>query len=134
MILIISILTLFLTTAKAPNDKRMAIVQPEKIMPYEALSKAVDIVETNCNPFAIGDKHLKQWSYGIKQIRQVKLDWYNNRTGKNYTTKDCYSESVSNEIFMYHMMQYNDVDLAIRKWNGSGKTTFAYLKKVKKHL
>ena len=134
MLTILSILMLFSLSLKAPSDKRAVIIQPEAIQPYEALSKAVDIVETNCNPFAVGDKHMESWSYGIKQIRQIKLDWYNDRTGSNYTLKDCFDVSVSNEIFMYHMMQYNDTGYAIRKWNGSGIKTYAYLNKVKKHL
>ena len=128
------IMILFTLLLKAPNDPREVIVKDEPIRPYEKLSKAVDIVETNCDPLAVGDKTLKSWSYGIKQIRQIKLDWYNKRTGNHYTLKDCFDEAISKKIFMYHMMQYNDVDYAIRKWNGSGYKTYVYLKKVKKHL
>ena len=134
MLTLISILILFTLQLKAPADGRVVIIKDDPVRPYERASKAVDIVETNCDPFAIGDTTLQSWSYGIKQIRQIKLDWYNDRTGNQYTLKDCFDVSVSNEIFMYHMMQYNDINLAIRRWNGSGKKTYKYLAKVSKHL
>ena len=43
------------------------------IRPFEALWEAVCTVESSGDPFAIGDKHLKDKSYGIAQIRQIRL-------------------------------------------------------------
>ena len=134
MILIISILSIFILTAKGPDDNRLVIVQAEKIRPYEAVFNAVCKVESNNDPLAIGDKHLEEYSYGVAQIRQIKLDDYFNRTGIRYTTTDMFDVAKSKEVFTYHMMQYNDTDLAIRRWNGKGIKTYAYLDKVKKHL
>ena len=130
------IITMLLLTQllKAPNDNRLVIVQTKSIQPYEALFKAVCKVESDNDPLAVGDKHLKNYSYGICQIRQIRLDDYYNRTGIKYTTKDILDPVKSKEVFMYFMMQYNDVNYAIRKWNGSGAKTYTYLNKVKKHL
>ena len=128
---IIFLLLLFTASLKAPNYTRVVIVQPEEISPYESLYRSVCKVESNNDPFAIGDKHLKEWSYGIVQIRQVRLDHYYDKTGIRYTTNDMFDPVKSKEVFMYFMMQYNDTDLAIRRWNGSGHKTYAYLKKVK---
>ena len=134
MLTILSILMLFSLSLKAPSDTRAVIIQPEAIQPYEAIWNAVCKVESNNDPFVIGDKHLRQYSYGIAQIRQIRLDDYYDKTGIRYTTKEMFDPAKSKEVFMYFMMQYNDTDYAIRKWNGSGIKTYAYLNKVKKHL
>jgi len=134
MILIISILSIFILTAKGPDDNRLVIVQAEKIRPYEAVFNAVCKVESNNDPLAIGDKHLEEYSYGVAQIRQIKLDDYFRQTGIRYTTKDCYSESVSKEIFMHHMMQYPNIEIGVRRWNGKLSLTDAYWKRIQKHL
>ena len=133
MTLIISIL-LFTLRLSAPGDSRAVIIQPEAIQPYEAIWNAVCKVESNNDPFVIGDKHLRQYSYGVAQIRQIRLDDYYDRTGIQYTTKEMFDPVKSKEVFMYFMMQYNDTDLAVRRWNGQGIRTYAYLNKVKKHL
>jgi len=134
MLNIISILILFTLPLKAPNDKRLVIVQPEKIMPYEAIWNAVCKVESSNDPFAIGDKDLQTYSYGVAQIRQIRLDHYYDKTGIRYTTEEMFDPVKSKEVFMYFLMQYNDTDLAVRRWNGGGVKTYAYLNKVKKHL
>ena len=131
----LTILILLISASlKAPSYPAIVIPAGEVINGYEAIWKAICQVESSGNRFAIGDKHLKEKSYGIVQLRQVKLDWYYKRTGIKYSIKDCYKVSVSKEIFMYHMNQYSDVDEAIKKWNGSGKQTYIYLAKVKKEL
>ena len=131
------LLTLTLTCSLplyAPMEKVLYIQKEDPINPYLGLSKAIDKVETNCNPLAVGDKHLKSWSYGIKQIRQIKLDWYNMKTGKHYTLKDCFNEEISQEIFMYHCMHYITLETSAKRWNGSGSATLIYWNKVKKLL
>ena len=134
MLAILSILMLFTLSLKAPSDSRAVIIQPEAIQPYEAIWNAVCKVESNNDPFVIGDKHLRQYSYGVAQIRQIRLDDYYDRTGIQYTPKEMFDPVKSKEVFMYFMMQYNDTDLAVRRWNGAGYRTYAYLNKVKKHL
>jgi hypothetical protein len=77
--------------------------------------------------------HLKEWSYGISQIRRERLDEYNRRTDSHYIIDDLYSPGISKKIFMYYASQYGPyrIDDMIRAWNGSGKATYIYLNKVK---
>ena len=136
--LLISALSTFpLSTyeASTPNlfmDTTNVIV----INPYENIWNAVCTVESRNDPLAVGDKHLKIFSYGISQIRQIRLDDYYLRTGIRYTLEDCFNVSVSKEIFMYYAERigpYN-LDKIIRSWNGSGPKTYTYLKLVKDKL
>jgi hypothetical protein len=98
-------------------------------MPYEAIIRAVTTVESAGDMYAL---NRQESAYGALQIRQIKLDWYYNETGIRYRLNDCFKESVSREIFVYHMNQYSDVDTGIKKWNGSGRKTNEYLIKVQK--
>jgi len=112
------------------------IVKTEAISPYENLWNAVCQVESSGNPFAIGDKHLKEWSYGISQIRRVRLDDYYDRTGIRYYEKDMFCPVKSKEVFMYFADRIGpyDMERIIRDWNGSGPLTYSYLRKVKQQL
>jgi len=136
MITLTLILTLFTATLKAPNQRVIYIDQPEGINPFENVWKAVCQVESSGDPFAIGDKHLKEWSYGISQIRQVRLDHYYDRTGIRYYEKDMFSPAKSKQVFMYFADQIGPYNLekVIRNWNGSGKKTYKYLAKVKNQM
>jgi hypothetical protein len=85
------------------------------------------------NPNAVNK--LEQ-AYGIAQIRQIRLDDYNMRTGKKYKLKDCFNQRISKEIFMYyaHRYSHHDMSYIARKWNGSGKETYRYWKRVNARL
>ena len=141
MILIISILSIFILTAKGPDDNRLVIVQAEKIRPYEAVFNAVCKVESNNDPLAIGDRHLEEYSYGICQIRQVRLDHYFELTGIRYTVEDMFDPVKAEEIFIFfaHRIGPYDNERIIRNWNGGPngmniKSTEKYYLKVKKVL
>lgn len=113
----------------APSNHIIYIIKSEAIMPYEAIIRAVTTVESAGDMYAL---NRQESAYGALQIRQIKLDWYYNETGIRYRLNDCFKESVSREIFVYHMNQYSDVDTGIKKWNGSGRKTNEYLIKVQK--
>ena len=141
MILIISILSIFILTAKGPDDNRLVIVQAEKTRPYEAVFNAVCKVESNNDPLAIGDRHLEEYSYGICQIRQVRLDHYFELTGIRYTVEDMFDPVKAEEIFIFfaHRIGPYDMEAISRCWNGGPngmniKSTEKYYLKVKKHL
>ena len=116
-----------------PEQRELYIPEPIKIEPYERAWQAVCWVETRLNPCSIGDMHLKEWSYGISQIRRERLEDYNKRTASHYIIDDLYSPEISKKIFMYYASQYGPyrIDDMIRAWNGSGKATYIYLNKVK---
>ena len=128
--ILITILSLRLT---APIDVSIVIGKDESIQPYEAIWTAVCKVESGGNPFAIGDRHMKHYSYGIAQIRQERLNDYNKQTDNSYKLTDMFDIDISKEIFMYYANQFNiyQMDDLIRAWNGSGKQTYIYLHKVK---
>jgi hypothetical protein len=117
--------------AFAPGNKVTTLFCLEPNNPYNSLFKACSEVETHNDSLAFNPI---ERAAGIVQIRQIKLNWYFNETGIRYELKDCFNVSVSKEIFMYHMSRYSDMETGIKKWNGSGKKTIEYLKKVKSNL
>lgn len=139
MITMISIL--FCNLLCAPPSNSGCIFASEGINPFENLYKAVCEVESSGNPFAIGDKHLKNWSYGIAQIRETRLSDYFNRTGIRYATSDMFDTVKSKEVFMYYCSQFkpHEIESISRAWNGGGnwrqkKSTKDYYWKVQKFL
>lgn len=119
--------------AAAPGFSVAYIFISEPINAYERLISAIVMVESAGDTLAI---NLSEKAYGAFQIRPIRLMDYNKRTGKNYTTKDCFNFEISKKIFLYYAqnMGYPDDQSIARKWNGSGKMTLAYWKKVKKYL
>ena len=133
MILLITLLTLLNLNVFAPEADVIYIERSQPVTPYEAIWTAVCRVESNFDAEAIGDKNLKEWSYGIAQIRQVRLDDYNERTGNSYTIKDVFDIDISKKIFMYYCFG-SDMESIARSWNGSGPKTIKYWDKVKEVL
>jgi len=134
--LIILIVILFPLKLTAPAENYIVILQPNND-PIEALWKAVCIVESNNNPLAVGDKHLKNHSYGISQIRESRLKEFNKLAGKSYTVNDLFNPDVSQEIFYYYAVgSYEEI---ARRWNGgingmNKKSTENYWKLILKKL
>ena len=118
---------------KAPNWYVDIIAKESGYKPYEKVFDAVCWVESNDNALAYNEA---EGSVGIAQIRAIKVDDYNKRTGKNIKHEDCFCPQISKEIFMHHMEQYGvyRIDDGVRAWNGSGASTYAYLEKVKARL
>jgi len=135
MILTALLLTLSLR-ALAPSEARIPILRDEPIQPYERIWQAVITVESGGDSLAVGDKHLKEKSYGISQLRRVRIEDYNARTGSHYTVQDAFSPEVSKRIFMYfaELIGPYDTDLIIRAWNGISPKSYKYLAKVRRHL
>ena len=107
----------------APQQKALYILQAEPIRPYEKIWLAVCKVESNFNPYAIGDVHLKNKSYGMVQIRQVRLDDYYQQTGIRYNTKQMFDTVRSKSVFMFYATQYrpDEIEKISRCWNGGVK-------------
>jgi len=133
MITIALILTLFSLTLKAPSERDLVIVKTEAIKPYEDLWNAVCQVESSGNPFAVGDRHLKEKSYGISQIRKIRLDDYYKRTGIRYYEKDMFDPVKSKEVFLYYCYG-SDLEPLAKSWNGSGPKTIEYWKRIKTQM
>ena len=132
------IICMFCASLTAPPSPIMVIIQPEAIRPYEGVWTATCKVETNFDPYAIGDKHLRHKSYGISQIRKTRLDDYFQRTGIRYSVEDMFDPVKSKEVFMYYCSG-NDMECISRCWNGGArgmekKTTIKYWKLIQKQL
>jgi hypothetical protein len=115
--------------APVPDEIRLFVFKP--IQPYERLWEAVCFVESSFNPLAVNES---EQAYGVAQIRQIKLDWYEKQTGVRYTLQDCFDKEISKSIFIYHMEQFSDPVTAVKRWNGSGYKTEIYYSKINKYL
>lgn len=115
----------------APNAFAVVIL-PEPIEnPFMKLWMPVKMVESANNPLAL---NIDEGAYGCSQITLVKLIDFNKATGKNYTQQDCFREDISLEIFLWHCQSYSNFEQAARRWNGSGKATIEYWRKVSIYL
>ena len=117
----------------APDLNLVFITSLGPVNAYDRLINAVIQVESAGITRAYN--HSEQ-ATGPLQIRPIRLLDYNRRTGNNCTLEECYNLEVSKEIFLYYakITGYPHYELIARNWNGSGKMTLEYWKKVKAHL
>lgn len=138
MILIFAMLFMSLS---APPVRTMMVFHSPEITPFEKLWDATCRIESNYNPLAIGDKHLKEWSYGIVQVRRSRLSDYYRQTGVIYSTEDMFDPGKAKEVFMWYASQYKHYELEeiSRSWNGGSrgmqkKSTKKYWNRIKANL
>lgn len=124
---------MFELKAAAPGTVAIVIFAPEPVEGYTRLINAVVMVESGGDNMAY---NLLEQAYGAFQIRPIRLLDYYQRTGKNYKIEDCYNYKVSKEIFLYYAVLNggSDYQSIACNWNGSGKMTLIYWKKVLSHL
>lgn len=94
---------------------------------------ATGMVETKGNTEAY---NLYENAVGIFQIRQVRVDDYNKRTGNNYKLTDMFDHSLSEKVFLYFASEvgpYHFEKIA-KAWNGSGPKTEAYWRRIRGYL
>lgn len=117
----------------APDLNLVFIASTGPVDAYDRLINAVIQVESAGITMAY---NLAEKATGPLQIRPIRLLDYNRRTGNNRTLEECYDLEVSKEIFMYYarITGYPHYELIARNWNGSGKMTIEYWKKVKAYL
>jgi hypothetical protein len=114
----------------APGLNDLVIGRPEPVNIFDRLIYAVNQVETSGERLAF---NFEERARGPLQIRPIRLNDYNRRTGKNYSELDCYSFSISREIFLYYTAG-RSFEAVAKSWNGSGPMTIEYWNKVKRHL
>lgn len=121
------ILILFLIPLRcmAPAHPEATIIAGEVIRPYEALIKAIVSIESSGNNYAY---NAKEGAYGAFQIRQVRLNDFNKKTGKDYKLVDMYDYNKSEEVFLYYCQ--GDYEYIAKSWNGSGPMTINYWRNV----
>ena len=117
----------------APEAGLLPVLDPDPVNPYQELWEATCFVESTCNPDTI---NAYEQAYGIAQIRQIRIDDYNNRTGSHYSLYDCLDSTTARKIYMYYASKYGPMDLETiaRRWNGSGPMTEEYWEKIKINL
>jgi hypothetical protein len=117
----------------APDIKIGYILASKPVNSYDRLVNAVVMVESLGDTLAY---NIIEGAIGAFQIRQIRLLDYNQRTGTNYKSEDCYSYVISKEIFLFYAKRigYHDYESIAREWNGSGMKTLCYWEKVKAYL
>jgi hypothetical protein len=132
-ILSVTILLLFVLKVFAPSRSTLVIIDTSPTDPFRNLIHAVGMVETKFDTLAYNPV---EEAVGYFQIRPIRLKDYNKRTGNHYKKNDLYKYDISEKIFLYYASEigpYNFERIA-KEWNGSGKKTIQYWKKVKKYL
>lgn len=122
---------LLLSSARviAPDVKVLPVFESSPVDIYEKLMQAILEVESAGDTMAFNPL---EDAYGPFQIRPVRLNDYNRRTGKQYVMNDCYTLRVSREIFRFYAVKIGqDYETIAKRWNGSGIKTIEYWSKVR---
>lgn len=115
----------------APNMTREVLLIFAPIKPYQQLLEAMIQVESNGNLLAY---NAEEQAIGCLQIRQCRVEHFNQLSGKNYTLNDMYDYNKSVEVFTLFAYRLQDKELIARRWNGSGPMTDMYWNKVQRYL
>ena len=132
-ILVLALVILLTARVSAPVTDSLPVFASEGINPYKKLIHAIGMIETKHDTLAFNPV---EKAVGYFQIRPIRLQDYNLRTGNKYTMNDLFDYKVSEKIFLYYAVKegpYNFERIA-RNWNGSGPRTFYYWNRVKKYL
>jgi hypothetical protein len=117
----------------APAGDSFTVVRNSPIEPFKSLIHAIGMVETQYDTLAYNPI---EEAVGYFQIRPIRLEDYNSRTGNMYSMNDLFNYSISEKIFLYYATEigpYNFEKIA-KMWNGSGNSTLLYWDQVKKFL
>ena len=129
----ILLLSLVYLQAKAPESNTFNVIADAGIKPFAVLINAIAMVETMGNNLAYNEL---ENAVGKLQIRQVRLDEYNRRTGNRLKLTDMFDPVNSERVFLYFASlagPYHFERIA-KRWNGSGPKTELYWERIKHHL
>lgn len=117
----------------APMANSFNIYEYPDIQAFTSLLYATAMVETMGDPLAYNEI---ENAVGIFQIRQVRIDEYNRRTGSNFALSEMYDPQLSEKVFLYFATRYGPYNLKkiAKSWNGSGPMTELYWKRIKEYL
>lgn len=127
------VLLIFSGRLFAPSSVFLVIEHRSPVNPYKQLINAIGKVETNYDTLAYNPV---EQAAGFFQIRPIRLEDYNRRTGSSYRMEDLFNYKISEKIFLYYAARTDphDLEKIARSWNGSGAKTIEYWKKVREHL
>lgn len=116
----------------APENRGLYVLRAYAVNIYEPLIRAVVMVESNGDLWAL---NVKEQATGAFQIRPVRLAHFNKLTGKRYVMPDMFNYTKAREVFLYFAVWYDrDFEVIARNWNGSGSMTDDYWNRVKDKL
>lgn len=125
---------LFLTLQLwAPNHMIAYVEVPEPIQPFKQLIYAIGKVECDFDTLAY---NTEEEAAGYFQIRPIRIEDYNKRTGSNYTIDDMFDYQIAEKVFLYYAEKIgpDNFEKIAKSWNGSGPMTITYWNKVKTYL
>jgi hypothetical protein len=133
MITLITIGFLYCSSLLAPVNHMISIEQKEGIKPFTKLIYAIGKEECSFDTLAY---NREEKATGYFQIRPIRIDDYNKRTGSHYALNDMYDYHTAEKVFLYYASNigpYNFEKIA-KNWNGSGEMTIDYWKRVRRWL
>lgn len=113
---------------KAPIINELYVVKDIPVKPFKSIIYAIGVVESSLDTMAYNPR---EEAIGYFQIRQVRIDDYNKRTGEHFKLIEMFEYDKAERVFLYYCRLYDDVDEIILQWNCWSQE---YLKKVKKYL
>jgi hypothetical protein len=130
---VIALIFIFTSDLFAPVSNSVTVLVSRPADPFRNLIHAVGRVETKFDTMAYNPV---EKAVGYFQIRPIRVQDYNERTGSKYRLKDMYDYNTSEKVFLYYASEigpYNFERIA-KNWNGSGKKTIQYWRNVRKYL
>jgi len=132
MITLTLILSFIFRVAICPPHQELYIPKSEPINIYDNLIKAIITVESNNGKYLYNEF---EGAVGYFQIRQCRIDDYNNATGLNHALNDCYDYELSRKVFLYYT-KGRSFETISRAWcsgeHGTKRASQDYWNKVKK--
>ena len=131
---LVSLLLIFMfITTSAPDSNSIIIPGSAPVEPFSRLMHAIAMVETMGNTLAYNEF---ENAVGIFQIRQVRIDDYNRRTGSSFLLEEMFNYENSKRVFLYFASLTGpyDFERIAKAWNGSGPKTTLYWDRIKKFL
>lgn len=126
--MLIMLFLLICLNSYAPNHRTIAILQREVFNVYDNLIAAIIAVESHGDTLAL---NIKEQAVGLFQIRQCRVDHFNQLTGKNYQLWEMFDYDKSREVFILFANLLQEPEIIAKRWNGSGPQTETYWNKVK---
>lgn len=132
-IVLAAVLSLLNFCLFAPARTSVTIIGSRPVEPFRNLINAIGKVETGFDTMAYNPL---EEATGFFQIRPIRLEDYNARTGSNYSMEDMYNYFISEKIFLYYASKIGpyDFETISRNWNGSGPMTIEYWQRVRANL
>ena len=96
-IVLIVIVSLLCRLLPAPEFRTFTIVKSDWINSFDPLIKAIVCVETNNGKNLYNEK---ENAVGHFQIRQIRVNDYNQRTGSHYKLEQFYDYNLSRKMFL----------------------------------